>query len=62
MHSCTCIIHLPTSYLMSSLQGLNRGEISSTVLCRESLIFLIDPRVCLITHLVQLQEAWEEGR
>ena len=62
MSTPTCIIHLPTPYLMSSLQGLNRGEISPTVFCRESLVFLIDPGVRLVTHLVQLKEAWREGR
>jgi len=45
------------SYLMSSLEGLDGGEVSATVLRGESLVLFINPGVSLITHLVELEKA-----
>ena len=42
---------------MSSLEGLDGGEVSATVLCGESLVLLVNPGVSLITHLVELEKA-----
>jgi len=69
LHSLTpptsCILFHPShtpfppipSYLMSSLEGLDGGEVSATVLCGESLVLLVNPGVSLITHLVELEKA-----
>jgi len=40
-------------HLVPSLKSLYGGEVSAAVLCGEGLVFLIDPRVRLVTQVLE---------
>ncbi len=45
---------MPYTYHVSSLKGLDCGQVSSTVFSEKGLVFFIDPRVGLITEMLEL--------